>query len=78
MSLLDKLLGRAGAPKAALAAEAVEKLVEVVGVVVDRVRDRTEARERLARAARRGDLDFILDAVEFNRRRAENYAKTGK
>lgn len=75
MSLLDKILGRARLPQVDPAL--IGRVVDVIGSVVDRVRNRDEARERLARAARRGDLDFLLDAVDADRKRAADYVSNG-
>lgn len=75
MSILDTILRRAPARK--LAPAIVEQVFAVVEAVVERVRDRQEARERLARRARAGDLDFLLDAVESDRRKAEDYVRGG-
>lgn len=75
MSLLDKLFGGRRLPQ--VSPELVQRVVDVIGNVVERVRDRGEARERLARAARRGDLDFLLEAVEADKKRAEDYVRRG-
>lgn len=75
MSLLDTILGRAPARK--LAPEIVSRVFEIVDAVVQQVRDRQEARERLARRARAGDLDFLLDAVAADRRKAQDYVRDG-
>lgn len=75
MSLLDTILGRSSARK--LAPEIVARVFDIVDAVVQQVRDRQEARERLARRARAGDLDFLLDAVEGDRRKAQDYVRGG-
>jgi hypothetical protein len=75
VSLLDKLFGGRRLPQ--VSPELVQRVVDVIGNVVERVRDRGEARERLARAARRGDLDFLLEAVEADKKRAEDYVRRG-
>lgn len=77
MSLLDRLLGR-NADKPAIALEAIDRVAQLVGQVIDGVRDRDEARQRLARLARAGDLDFLIDAVELDRKRALAFTKAGR
>ncbi len=76
MSLLDKIFG-AAKRASQVNPELIDRVVNVIGNVVDRVRDRGEARERLARAARRGDLDFLLDAVAADKKVAEDYVRKG-
>lgn len=73
MGLLSRLFGR----KPVLSPEVVDRVVGTVARVIDRARDIAEMRERMARAARAGDLDFLINAIEADRRLAEQYVRGG-
>jgi hypothetical protein len=71
MSLLDKIFGRR------LPGGTISRVVEVVRAVVDGARDLSEMRERLARKARAGDLDFLLDHVARAQAKARAFERDG-
>lgn len=74
MSLID-IIRRPNVAK--LAPEIAEGVLEVVGSIVERARDLAAARQRLARAARRGDLDFLLTSVRADKDRAQRFIDNG-
>lgn len=73
MSLLSRLLRRNPARD-----EALDLLVTVIKRVADGAHTVEQIRERLAEAARRGDLDDVVAKLLDAKRAAELYVKTGQ
>jgi hypothetical protein len=54
------------------------ELIDTIGTIVSKAGDLAEARELVAKAAQRGDLDVALGHVQRGQARAKQYEDTGK
>lgn len=75
MSLFDRIFGRR--PSEGLAPTIIGKLVDLVSAIAATSKDRTEIRKRLAEAAHAGDLDFLIEGVQADKKKAQDFIDNG-